>query len=202
MKFRALIIFTVFVLLISAAGAVLPVNGEVGLYDKMIRLHVIANSDGDEDQQLKLKVRDAALEYAASLTGDCADIAEAKKRIEEHKDELTEVCRAAVIENGFDYNVEIKLGYEKYPEKTYGDFTLPSGDYYSVRVFIGEAEGHNWWCVLFPPLCVGAATGERAVMASAGLTKDEVDIMTENDGGGYVIKFKIVEFLRGIFTSK
>ena len=202
MKFRALIIFTALVLLISAAGAVLPVNGEVGLYDKMIRLHVIANSDDDEDQALKLKVRDAALEYAAALTEDCADISEAKKRIEEHKDDLEKVCRAAVVDNGYDHGVEIKLGYEKYPEKTYGDFTLPSGDYYSVRVLIGEAEGHNWWCVLFPPLCVGAATEERSVMASAGLTKNEVDIITENDGDGYVIKFKIVEFLRGIFASK
>lgn len=202
MKFRALIIFTSLVLLISAAGAVLPVNGEVGLYDKMIRLHVIANSDDEEDQELKLKVRDAALGYAAALTEDCADINEAKKRIEEHKDELEDVCRAAVVDNGYGYDVEIKLGYEKYPEKTYGDFTLPSGDYYSVRVLIGEAEGRNWWCVLFPPLCVGAATEERSVMASAGLTKNEVDIITENDGDGYVIKFKIVEFLRGIFASK
>ena len=118
MKFRALIIFTSLVLLISAAGAVLPVNGEVGLYDKMIRLHVIANSDDEEDQELKLKVRDAALGYAAALTEDCADINEAKKRIEEHKDELEDVCRAAVVDNGYGYDVEIKLGYEKYPEKT------------------------------------------------------------------------------------
>jgi len=202
MKFRALIIFTVLVLLTSAAGAALPINGEVGLYDKLIRLHVIANSDSEEDQSLKLSVRDAVLGYITSCVSDCDNAEEARAAIEENKAEITAICRNAVKELGYGCEVKVETGIEAYPEKSYGDFTLPSGDYYSVRVKIGEAAGRNWWCVLFPPLCVGAATEERAVMASAGLTKNEIDVITENEGGGYVVKFKIIEFLRGIFTSK
>ena len=202
MKFRALIIFTSLVLLMSAASAALPLNGEAGLYDKLIRLHVIANSDGGEDQSLKLSVRDAVLDFVTACVSDCENVAEAKAAIEENRDKIKEICQSVVIEQGYGYNVRVEAGIEKYPEKSYGGFTLPSGDYYSVRILIGEAAGRNWWCVLFPPLCVGAATEERAVMASAGLTKNEIDVITENEGGGYEIKFKIIEFLRGIFASK
>ena len=202
MKFRALIIFTSLVLLMSAASAALPLHDEAGLYDKLIRLHVIANSDGEEDQQLKLEVRDAVLDYVTACVSGCENAGEAKRAIEENKEKITEICRSAVSARGYGYDVRVETGLEKYPEKSYGGFTLPSGDYYSVRILIGEAAGHNWWCVLFPPLCVGAASEERAVMASAGLTKNEIDVITENDGDGYVIKFKIIEFLRGIFASK
>lgn len=202
MKFRALIIFTALVLLMTVCSAALPVNGEVGLYNKLIRLHVLANSDSEEDQALKLKVRDAVLDYTNNVITDCGDVETAKETIEKNKEEIEAVCAAVIKDEGFDYPVTVMLGYEKYPEKTYNSFTLPSGDYYSVRVMIGEAEGHNWWCVLFPPLCVGAAKDERSVMAAAGLTKNEVDILTENEGEKYVLKFRVVEFFRRAFTSK
>ena len=202
MKFRALTIFTVLVLLMTVCSAAFPVNGEVDLYDKLIRLHVLANSDSEEDQALKLKVRDAVLDYTNDVISGCPDISEAKQIIEQNKDEIQKICEDVVSESGYGYPVSIQLGYEKYPEKSYGSVTLPSGDYYSVRVMIGEAEGHNWWCVLFPPLCVGAAKDERAVMTSAGLTKNEVDILTENEGERYVLKFRIIEFFRRVFSFK
>ncbi len=202
MKFRSLMIFTSLVLLMSVASAALPLNGETELYDKLIRLHVIANSDSEEDQRLKLCVRDAALDCISARVSDCKSVEEAKIAIEECKDVLLSVCKAAISGQGYDCDVKIETGTEKYPEKSYGGFTLPSGDYYSLRIMIGEAAGRNWWCVLFPPLCVGAATEETAVMASAGLTKNEIDVITENEGKGYVVKFKIIEFLRGIFASK
>lgn len=201
MKFRALIIFTLLVLLMTVCSAAFPVNGEVELYDKLIRLHVLANSDSEEDQALKLKVRDAVLEYANDVVSGCTDISEAKQIIEQNTDGIRKKCADVVSGSGYDYPVSIQLGYEKYPEKSYGSVTLPSGDYYSVRVMIGEAEGHNWWCVLFPPLCVGAAKDERAVMTQTGLTKNEVDILTENDGDRYVLKFRIIEFFRRAFTQ-
>ena len=202
MKFRALIIFTSLVLLMTVCSAALPVNGEVGLYNKLIRLHVLANSDSEEDQALKLKVRDAVLEYTKDAITDCADVKEAKQLIESKKVELQRVCEKAVADEGYCYPVSIELGVEKYPEKTYGSVTLPSGDYYSVRVMIGEAQGHNWWCVLFPPLCVGAAKSERDTMTEAGLTKNEIDVLTDNDGGKYVLKFRIIEFFRRTFSFK
>ncbi len=202
MKFRALIIFTSLVLLMTVCSAAFPVNGEVELYDKLIRLHVLANSDSEEDQRLKLKVRDAVLEYTEDAVSSCKSVDEAKNVMENSKDNIQAVCEKAISDAGFDYPVSIRFGYEKYPEKTYNSVTLPSGDYYSVRVMIGEAEGHNWWCVLFPPLCVGAAKDERAVMTAAGLTKNEVDILTENEGEKYVLKFRIIEFFRSAFSLK
>ena len=202
MKFRALIIFTSLVLLMTVCSAAFPVNGEVELYDKLIRLHVLANSDSEEDQRLKLKVRDAVLEYTEDAVSSCKSVDEAKNVMENSKDDIQAVCEKAISDAGFDYPVSIRFGYEKYPEKTYNSVTLPSGDYYSVRVMIGEAEGHNWWCVLFPPLCVGAAKDERAVMTAAGLTKNEVDILTENEGEKYVLKFRIIEFFRSAFSLK
>ena len=201
MKFRALIIFTSLVLLMTVCSAALPVNGEVGLYDKVIRLHVLANSDSEEDQALKLKVRDAVLEHTKDAITACADVTEAKHLIESKKDEILHICEKTIADEGYGYPVSVQFGTEKYPEKIYGTVTLPSGDYCSVRVMIGEAEGHNWWCVLFPPLCVGAAKNERDTMTEAGLTKNEIDIITDNDGGKYVLKFRIVEFFRRAFSS-
>ena len=201
MKFRALIIFTSLVLLMTVCGSVLPVNGEVGLYNKLIRLHVLANSDSEEDQTLKLKVRDAVLDRTKDLILKCKTVSDARKAIEDNADMIRSVCEDTVADAGYDYPVQIRLGVDKYPEKTYNDITLTSGDYYSVRVMIGEAEGHNWWCVLFPPLCVGASKTGRDTMTEAGLTKDEVDILTENGGEKYVLKFKIIEFFRRAFTS-
>lgn len=202
MKFRGLIIFTALVLLMTVCSAALPVNGEVGLYNKMIRLHVLANSDSEEDQALKLVVRDAVLKCTEDMIINCKTVTEAREAIEQNKDKIQKVCEQTVFDSGYEYPVDIVLGIEKYPEKSYGSVTLPSGDYYSVRVMIGSAEGHNWWCVLFPPLCVGAAKNERDTMTEAGLTKNEVDILTENDGEKYVLKFRIIEFFRRAFTSK
>ena len=202
MKLRGLIIFTSLVLLTAVLGSVLPVNGEVRLYDKMIRLHVLANSDSEEDQNLKLQVRDAVLQRASELLDGCATVSDAKRLLLEHRDELLSVCRERLSALGCDCPVSIELGVEKYPERTYDSVTLPAGDYYSVRVLIGEAEGHNWWCVLFPQLCVGASKDGRETLTAAGLTKDEVDILTENDNGRYVLKFRLIEFFRRAFADK
>lgn len=201
---RYFIIFTSLVLIAAICGALLPVHGEVGLYDKMIRLHVIANSDDGGDQELKLAVRDAVLEKTKELVCGASGVAEAKEAIEARRGALLEACREKIAAMGYDYPVRIELGYEKYPERSYDGVSLPAGDYYSVRVLIGEAEGKNWWCVLFPPLCVGAAkdrSGRDSVMASAGLSREQVDIMTENEDGKYVLKFRIVEFFRRIFCE-
>jgi stage II sporulation protein R len=200
MKLKGLLIFSTLVLTVSVLCSALPVNGEVGLYDKVVRLHVIAESDSEADQALKLAVRDAVLCEVAQLAADAADAGEAKAAIEESKDALRLVCERTLSEHGSDSPVALELGREKYPVCEYDGVTLPSGDYYSVRVKIGEAKGRNWWCVLFPPLCVGAATDKAEVMAAAGLTRDEVDVITGRDGG-YVLRFRIIEFFRRSFSA-
>ena len=201
MRHKGLIIFTSLVLVAAVAGSVLPLSGEVRLYDKLVRLHVIANSDSETDQELKLKVRDAVLAYTKEIMEGCADASEAVAAAEKSAEGIRDVCVKTLSAEGCDLPVSVVTGIEKYPEKTYNTVRLPSGDYYSVRVMIGEAAGHNWWCVLFPPLCVGAASDDRAVMAAAGLTKDEVDILTDNGGDKYVLKFRIIEFFRRAFSD-
>ncbi len=202
MKMKGLVIFTSLVLLTAILSGAAPVNGEVGLYDKIIRLHVIANSDSEEDQALKLKVRDAALECMDGFISADASFEQSKQILECNEKTLLDACKEVVSKAGRDYDICIVYGVETYPEKRYEDVTLPAGDYYSVRIVIGEGGGQNWWCVLFPPLCIGAAKDHREKLVSAGLTKDEIDVISDSESGKYVIKFKILEFLRETFRRK
>ena len=202
MKMKGLVIFTSLVLLTAILSGAIPVNGEVKLYDKMIRLHVIANSDSEEDQALKLKVRDAALECMDGFISADATLEQAKRILEANEKTLIKTCKDVIKEAGEDYGVEIKYGVETYPEREYEGVTLPSGDYYSVRIVLGEGGGRNWWCVLFPPLCIGAAKDHSQKLAAAGLTKDEIDIISDSNSGRYVIKFRFLEFLRQTFRKK
>lgn len=202
MKMKGLVIFTSLVILTATLSGAVPVNGEVGLYDKIIRLHVIANSDSEEDQALKLKVRDAALECIDGFISDGATLSQSKEILEANEKTLSEACSRVIEENGAEYDIKIAYGTETYPERCYEDVTLPAGDYYSVRIVIGEGKGQNWWCVLFPPLCIGAAKDHGQKLVSAGLTKDEIDVISDSGSGQYVIKFKFLEFLRQTFRKK
>jgi len=128
----------------------------VKAYDhkSLVRLHVVANSDDAEDQRLKLAVRDAVLQATAPLVRGVEDPAEARARIEANTDRLQAVAEARLRALGYAYPVEVQFGVYPFPEKRYGDITLPAGNYQALRVVIGEGHGSNWWCVLFPPLCV------------------------------------------------
>jgi len=120
---------------------------------KLIRLHVLANSDSVADQQLKLKVRDAIIDYLAPYLEHVATKSAAKEIILEQKDKLMDIGKQVVVMSGADYPVEIQIGMFDFPIKSYGSLVLPAGRYEAVRVLVGAAEGSNWWCVLFPPLC-------------------------------------------------
>lgn len=199
MKF--LVGFTCFALIIGIFSASLPVNGEIGLYENVARLHVIANSDSEEDQKLKLKVRDSILEEMESCMNSCNTVNEAKKSLEENKLEILNAAKKCITEQGYDYDVDIELGEEQYPTRIYENVSLPAGAYYSVRVKIGKAEGKNWWCVLFPPLCVGTAVSDSGEeLAAVGLTPNEVNILTNSSEPKYEIKFKFLEFLKSTFA--
>ena len=173
------------------SGAV-ALHTQSQLSEKVVRLHVLANSDSEEDQALKLKVRDAVLEQATETLRGADSQAEASRRLTDILPELEETARAVITANGYDYGVRAELAETSFPTKEYDGFALPAGEYLALRVLIGEAAGQNWWCVVFPPLCTAAASDVPTVAQDAGLTDQEVALITEADEG-YILKFKSVE---------
>lgn len=172
--------------------AVLPVHGESEIYSNVLRLHVIANSDSEDDQNLKLLVRDAVLAEAQILLCNVYDRAKAEETVMQNIEILRSVAERTVLDNGYDYPVAIELGKEEYPTKNYESCSFPAGEYTSLRILIGEAAGQNWWCVLFPPLCLSAATDADA-FASVGITDNQYQIITDSESTKYKIRFKILE---------
>ena len=165
--------------------------------EKMLRMHVIANSDSEEDQQLKLKVRDAVLLAGEKVFDGSITATEAKEKITPYIDYLENTALETIKNEGFDYNVKITVEKEYFNTRTYeNSVTLPAGYYTAVKVIIGEGKGQNWWCVMFPPMCLPTAVAECEL--SDVLTDDETEIVTETDK--YKFRFKIVEILEEIFN--
>lgn len=165
--------------------------------EKMLRMHVIANSDSEEDQQLKLKVRDAVLLAGEKVFDGSITATEAKEKITPYIDYLEKIALETIKNEGFDYNVKITVEKEYFNTRTYeNSVTLPAGYYTAVKVIIGEGKGQNWWCVMFPPMCLPTAVAECEI--SDVLTDDETEIVTETDK--YKFRFKIVEILEEIFN--
>lgn len=164
-----------------------------GLADKVVRLHVLANSDSEEDQALKLRVRDVVLERATELLEQSADREEAEALLRGSLPELERIAAAEIQARGYDYPVTAQLTAAEFPTKEYDGFTLPAGEYLALRVLIGEAKGQNWWCVVFPPLCAAASADVPASALAAGFSQEEIGLITE-ENEGYVLKFKAVEF--------
>ncbi len=164
------------------------------LAGQVLRLHVVANSDTQEDQVLKLQVRDAVLEQADLLLEDVTDRGEAEAVLSQQLQALAEAGAAVVAGAGYDYPVTVSLEDCWFPTKVYDGFSLPAGTYRALRIVIGEGGGQNWWCVVFPPLCLASVTEEVAsTAAQAGLSEDQVSLITGRDGG-YVVKFKLMEW--------
>lgn len=162
------------------------------LSGKLLRLHVVANSDSDADQALKLEVRDAVLDCAAGYLENVSDVRAAEQVLGAHLAELAGAGQAVVREKGYDYAVRASLDTSHFPTKTYDGFALPAGDYRALRVTIGAGEGRNWWCVVFPTLCVSAASEWQDTAVSGGLSDEDVRLMAEEDEG-YVLRFKCLE---------
>ncbi len=192
----------VILLVILMALSFLPVHGEQEVYDTVVRLHVLANSDSEEDQALKLKVRDAVLETAAPLVKGCTTQAGAIEILNTHLAELEAAARGVLEAEGRTDAVTVLLGEEDYPTRTYESCAFPAGRYVSLRVCIGAAEGQNWWCCLFPPLCLSAATAKEDnedAFLQVGLTKEQYGIITETENTKYKVRFKILEVLENWF---
>ena len=182
----------------------LPVHGETRIYNNVLRLHVLANSDSREDQELKLKVRDAVLSCADGLFIDADSRDEALRLTEEHLSLLTEAAQKAITDAGRSDPVRLELGEEIYPTKNYEACCFPAGKYASLRVVIGEGKGQNWWCVLFPPMCVSASSVGSAEDAfiSVGFSADQYRIVTETSRPTYRARFRILEVMESAFRPR
>ena len=171
---------------------------ETSLAQGIIRLHVIANSDTDADQQLKYKVRDRIVAETGTLFVDCQTIGASRTELCKHLAEIEQIAQAEVYANGYDYPVTVEFGDSEFPTKVYGNVTLPAGTYEALKVKIGSAQGQNWWCVLFPPLCfVDEATAEMpeksAQQLMDGMGEHEYDMVTKTDELPVEVRFKAYE---------
>ena len=180
-------------LAVFLASGGLALRAQSQLAERVVRLHVLANSDGEEDQALKLLVRDRVLARATELLTQAKDRIEAEALLRAELPELEALAVRELRANGCTYPVTAKLTDTEFPTREYDGFTLPAGEYLALRVVIGEGAGRNWWCVVFPPLCTAASADVPAAALAAGLTEDQVGLITEEDRG-YVLKFKAVEW--------
>ena len=186
----ALLIAFAVTLLIGCCASV----GRAALADRVLRLHVVANSDSAADQAVKLQVRDAVLAQAQPLLEDVAGRGEAEAVLQPHLEQLRLTARDVLEAAGFPGEVTVSVTDQWFPTKDYGSFALPAGQYRALKVVIGEGKGQNWWCVVFPPLCLASVTEEVSAAAQqAGLTEQQVSLITGQDGG-YVLKFKVMEW--------
>ena len=168
---------------------------------KVLRFHVLANSDTAEDQNLKLAVRDAVGSRMAELLSDVQDREACEQVVEAHLPEIAETAQAVVREAGYEYEVHAAIEETEFPSKTYGKFTFPAGKYEALRVVIGEGEGHNWWCVLYPPLCfVDASSGilpeSSKEIIKENISEEDYSYISEDNT---VFRFKYLTFLNKLF---
>ena len=186
--------FTVLTLCALLLFCILPIHGEGEIYGKVLRLHVIANSDSDLDQSLKLEVRDSVLKYTAPLLREAESREEAAEVIMRNRADIEAVAQKRLELLGCRDTVSLEVCTERYPMKNYESFCFPSGEYLSVKLMIGEAEGQNWWCVLFPKLCTDIATSKEDQFVAVGFTPDQYKIITESENSTYKIRFRLLEF--------
>jgi len=185
------IVLLIAVVICLASGAA-ALQSQEQLAEKVVRLHVLANSDLEEDQALKLTVRDAVLAEAERLLEDTENRADAEALLRGQLLELERLASETVRNAGYNYPVTVELEETTFPTRTYDGFSLPAGEYLALRVLIGDAAGQNWWCVVFPPLCTVAAAEFPETAENAGFSDEEIALMTE-EKAEYVVKFKLLE---------
>lgn len=190
MKLKAIDISVFLTLIICIVATASFENDCKGIREEVLRLHVIANSDEDYDQELKLKVRDAVLMSGEEVFSGSEDIISAESEIADKKDVILHSAIEAIRNLGYDYDVKIELARSYFPTRTYDNLTLPAGYYKAVRIIIGEGKGKNWWCIMFPPLCLPSATKKDEII-STFLTEEEMNIVTADPD--YEVRFWIVE---------
>lgn len=168
---------------------------QVRLASQVIRLHILANSDSEEDQALKLEVRDRVLETTSALLAGETEPQAAAVLLDQHLDDIAQTAAQEISAQGHDDRVEVRLEQTWFPTRQYQGISLPAGNYLALRVLIGAAEGHNWWCVVFPNLCLPAVS-ERALEAST-LTPGQISLLQEEETS-YVFRFKALELWQSL----
>ena len=200
-----LFLLTLFIF-VSAISYVSAVSNNIA--NSVFRLHVIANSDSKEDQNLKYIVRDKLIEYMNNIAKDCSSKEEVISIAKNNISNFENIARKTIEENGYNYNITVEIGNFDFPTKSYGDITLPAGSYDSLRVKIGKAEGQNWWCVMFPPLCFvdvtsGVVPDECKEIIKENLNNDEeYSIISDKEDAGIQFKFSLIEFFKNINFAK
>ena len=198
-KFKKIILLTFLLfayVFLSAQSYATAISNN--LSTAVFRLHVLANSNSEEDQNLKLKVRDSLLNYMNGLCSNCSTKQEAISIANEHKDDFQKIAEQTIKENGYDYTAKINIDNFYFPTKNYGDISLPAGYYDALRVEIGEAKGRNWWCVMFPSLCFidvssGVVDDNAKENLQDNLQKESYNIISDSKKPDIKLKFKLIE---------
>lgn len=200
-RFLVLIILFSIYVFICAFSYVNAISANIS--SSVFRLHVIANSDSAEDQNLKYLVRDALIDYMNSVSKNSNSKDEAISIAYQHKSDFYKIAKKVINDNGYDYNVNISIGNFAFPTKNYGDISLPAGYYDALKVEIGNASGQNWWCVMFPPLCfVDISTGivpeDSKETIKDSLHTEEYNLINNAQTADVKFKFKLLEFFQNI----
>jgi len=202
-NFKRLLLLLVLLFVYTFICAFSYVNAvSTNIQNSVFRLHVIANSDSEEDQNLKYIVRDKVLEYINSISGNQTSKEDVIKLATENIDEIKKIAENIIYENGYNYEVKLNIGNFAFPTKTYGDISLPPGYYDALTIEIGKAQGQNWWCVMFPPLCFvdvtsGIVPQESKKIIKENLSEEEYELISENSNN-ISFKFKIIEMFQNI----
>lgn len=205
-KIKRFILLTLLLILYILVSAISYTNAVCSdIQESIFRLHVIANSDSAEDQNLKYIVRDSVIEYINEISNNASSKDEVILIAQEHLSEIENIALQTIKDNGYNYPVKVSIGNFAFPSKKYGDITLPPGYYDALKIEIGEATGQNWWCVMFPPLCFvdvtsGVVPDESKEVMKNNLSEEEYDLISGN-GTDVEIKFKIVEVLQNFTIS-
>lgn len=194
---RILLLIILLVIFIFITAKTYATSVFTNLSENVFRLHIIANSNNDYDQELKLKIRDEIIDYMKPLTENCKNKKEVISIIKDNLDNLVKISKEAVIKNGYNYDVTIELGNFYFPTKYYGNVSMPSGNYDAIRIKIGKAEGKNWWCSLFPALCFtdvsnGIIDQKAEKNLKSNLEQEEFNLIT-NKTQEIKFKFKLIE---------
>lgn len=201
--FFLLLILLIIYIFIAANSYTQAVCNDIST--NVFRLHVIANSDSEQDQNLKYLVRDSIIDYIQTITQNATSKAEVIELATVHLNEIQEIASQTIYDNGYNYSVKISVGNYAFPTKTYGDITFPPGYYDALKIEIGEAKGQNWWCVMFPPLCFvdissGIVPDDSKEYMEENLSSEEYNLISSNNTN-VKIKFKIVEVLQNLTIS-
>ncbi|MGL6106363.1 stage II sporulation protein R [Romboutsia sp.] len=202
------LISLILIMTVVINGEIKKINAATIDYkEKLIRFHVIANSNSDKDQNLKLKVRDNVIAYLQPKLAKSESIQESERIIKSEYDNLRKVSEDTIHANGYNYGVTVDIVYSEFPTKQYSNVILPAGEYKALKIVIGSGQGRNWWCVMFPPLCfvddekgmIDKKTDEKLKQI---LTEEEYKLITQksqDDVSRATVKFKVIEVLKGVF---